>query len=278
MAADTSGTEGTTGTASAEHTEGIGRWLYVVARSLDHGVLEGLRGVAGEPVHAIENEDLVALVSPASLDEFGEEALHRNLEDLDWLAETARAHDDVVAAADRAAAAVVPLRLATVYLDDDRVRSLLAQRRADFAAALDLVAGRTEWGVKAYADPDELVAAAEPTAGSGGGAGTAYLLKRKAQLSARERAEQAAADHAGELHEALAALSVAARRHPPQDPKLSGRSGWMVLNGAYLVDDARGDEFARTVERLGADRAGVRLELTGPWPPYSFAGLEENAG
>ena len=42
--------------------------------------------------------DLTAAVGTVGLDEFGEEGLRRNLEDLDWLAATARAHDAVISA------------------------------------------------------------------------------------------------------------------------------------------------------------------------------------
>ncbi|TKG70480.1 GvpL/GvpF family gas vesicle protein [Prauserella endophytica] len=261
-----------------------GRWLYAIARELDTDALTGLRGVAGAPVHVVEDAGLVAVVSAVDLAEFGAEPLKRNLEDLDWLAATARAHDAVVTTVGGAAPAAVPLRLATVCLGDDRVRELLIRRRPDLESALALLTGRTEWGVKAYADPDALAAAdapAEPGGqggqGSKGGAGTAYLLRRKAQLSAREKAERNASAHADRLHRELAALATAARRHPPQDPKLSGRKGWNVLNGAYLVDDAKADELAAAVERLGGEVEGVRLELTGPWPAYSFAGVEQGA-
>ena len=46
----------------------------------------------------------------------------------------------------------VPFRLATVYFDDGRVRSLLRERADGLRAALACVTGRSEWGVKAYAD------------------------------------------------------------------------------------------------------------------------------
>jgi hypothetical protein len=51
----------------------------------------------------------------------------------------------------------------------------------------------------------------------------------------------------------------------------------MILNAAYLLDDERGDEFAAAVADLGREHPGVRLELTGPWPPYSFAGPPEGS-
>lgn len=47
----------------------------------------------------------------------------------------------------------------------------------------------------------------------------------------------------------------------------------MVLNGAYLVERGREPELRAAVDELAAELAGggVRLELTGPWPAFTFA-------
>ena len=50
----------------------------------------------------------------------------------------------------------------------------------------------------------------------------------------------------------------------------------MVLNGAYLVDSGRVAEFAVAAEAIVSGLDGFRLAVTGPWPPYSFAGGEES--
>ncbi|TMM16430.1 MAG: gas vesicle protein GvpFL, partial [Actinobacteria bacterium] len=105
--------------------------------------------------------------------------------------------------------------------------------------------------------------------------GTAYLRRRRAQLSAHERARNAAAMGAEAVHKALSTISEAARRHPPQDERLRGDPSWMILNGAYLVEDNRVDQFVETARALDDEHPGLRLELTGPWPPYSFATVEE---
>ena len=60
--------------------------------------IDGLHGVSGEPVRAVTTAGLTAAVGTVGLDEYGEEGLRRNLEDLDWLAANARAHDAVIAA------------------------------------------------------------------------------------------------------------------------------------------------------------------------------------
>ncbi|MEV6431644.1 GvpL/GvpF family gas vesicle protein [Nocardia sp. NPDC051463] len=263
-------------------TGGLGVWLYAVTSSRD-GVAElsELTGVAGEPVRTVVSDDLTAVVGSVPLAVFGEQPLHKHLEDLDWLEATARAHDAVVSALVRRGS-TVPLRLATVFRDDNRVRELLDERRADFDTALALVSGRTEWGVKAYGDRAALTTAvAEARAanqGSATGAGAAYLARRRAQLSAQETVERDAAERAEEIHTRLVRHAAAGRRQALTDPAVSGRRDWMVLNGTYLVDDDRTDDFTAAITALGAEFRGVRLELTGPWPPYSFAGVEQEPG
>ena len=241
-----------------------GVWLYAVTR--DGRDWAGLVGVADGPVRAIEADGLVALGSTVDLAAFGEAALKRNLEDLDWLAVTARAHDHVVRAA-ASAGVTVPLRLATVYLDDDRVRDMLAARGADFRAALNHLDGRAEWGVKGYVERPP----ARPETPAAATSGTDYLRRRRAQLSSQRDSHDQSSRQAEHIHGSLASLAVAARRHPLQDARLTGTSAPMVLNSAFLVDDGRLEEFRRLVAELGEQRPEIRLDLTGPWPPYSFS-------
>jgi len=261
-------------------TGGEGVWLYAVTDAAtvdDHraGMTDVTKmiGVAGEPLRLVGAGSLTAVVGSVPLAVFGEQPLHQNLEDLDWLDGVARTHDAVVSAVARRGP-TVPMRLATVFLDDERVRALLDERRADFESALTLVTDRTEWGVKGYGDRAALTAAvAETSTPDRGGTGTAYLLRRRAQLSAQDTIEQETAERVEKIHELLVREAAAGRRQPATDPALSRTSDWMVLNGSYLVDDDRAEAFAETVATLGERFPGVRLELTGPWPPYSFAGV-----
>ncbi|EFL13179.1 GvpL/GvpF family gas vesicle protein [Streptomyces sp. C] len=61
-------------------------------------------------------------------------------------------------------------------------------------------------------------------------------------------------------------------RHPAQTgPLAGGDTGENVLNDAYLVPDGEADAFRAAVRHAADDLPGVRVELTGPWAPYSFA-------
>ncbi|MBO3746919.1 GvpL/GvpF family gas vesicle protein [Streptosporangiaceae bacterium NEAU-GS5] len=243
----------------------VGTYLYAVAMERDSAATQGLTGVAGRAVQAIPHAGLVAYVSAVPLTEFGEEPLRQSLEDLDWLGETARAHHRVVAAV-AAKAPIAPVRLVTIYNDEAQVRTLLERRHEAFMEVLAQIADRQEWGVKVYVPPPDDRPAQESAAG--GGPGAAYLKKRQAGLHNREEAWRRAIARAELIHKTLESLAEASHLHRPQDPQLSGREDWMVLNGAYLVDEERGQEFGQVVERLRGE--GVDLELTGPWAPYSF--------
>ncbi|GAC01525.1 putative gas vesicle synthesis protein GvpL [Gordonia namibiensis NBRC 108229] len=252
-----------------------GVWLYAITwDSVDCEGLAGVTGVDGESVRSVSTAGLQAVVGSVSLDVFGEGPLQRNLEDLDWLAATARAHDRVVAAVLRCGP-TIPLRLATLYLDDARVRELLVERQDDLGAALKWVTGRSEWGVKAYGDAKLLAQpSAESDVASGRGTGTAYLLRRRAELAAQQDVERRAAEHAEAIHSALGEHAVDGRRQQVTDPVITGKRAWMIFNGTYLVADSLADEFASAVTELDSRHDGVSLELSGPWPPYSFTGLE----
>lgn len=252
-------------------------YVYGVTRGLDPAALGTPAGIGGARVRVVPADPagraagLQALVGDVDPDEFSARAVAEHREDLAWLGAIARAHHEVVATAG-ALAPVVPLALATVYLDDDRVAAAVAERAPTFAAALDRVTGRSEWGVKAYARPR-----ASPSARAPASSGRDYLRARRTALHASETAADDAARAGEELHADLAGWAVAARRHRPQDAALSGRDETMVLNGAYLVADGEDDALRAAVEAWSGDER-IAVELTGPWVPYSFTDPETVGG
>jgi hypothetical protein len=249
-----------------------GVWVYAVVRGeRAEDRVSGLRGVGAEPVRMVVCDELAAVVGTVSLDEFGRDALRRNLEDLDWVAQKARAHDAVISAVSQSGA-VIPVRMATVYLDDGRVRELLESRRQDFGATLSRLCGRAEVGVKVYADPARLLTPDAAHDDCGRPTGTAYLMRRRRQLAAHEEAYRAAAIEADRIHSTLMRHAVDGKRRPPPDRTLSGRDELTILNGTYLIDSDAVGMFRETVAALEMSTGRLSLETTGPWPPYSFAG------
>ncbi|MEU9115403.1 GvpL/GvpF family gas vesicle protein [Streptomyces sp. NPDC048483] len=265
-------------------TESI-TYAYGAARDAD-GLLEealpGLPGVADAPVHLVRAEhggEVVVAVSPVPAQDFQEDALKAHLEDLDWLESVARAHHRVIEAL-AARATVLPLRLATVYLDDDRVRSMLDARQEAFAERLSHLAAHEEWGVKIYVEKPaatesrpEPAAAPEPTPDLS--PGRAYLSHRRAQRHARDDTYRGAEEAAARVEAAARGHAVDRVQHRPQQGELARGPGENVLNDAYLVPCEHAESFRAGVLQATEGIDGVRVEVTGPWAPYSFAGPSE---
>jgi len=48
----------------------------------------------------------------------------------------------------------------------------------------------------------------------------------------------------------------------------------IVLSAAFLIEQELWKEFASKVEEQGSRATNLRLELTGPWPPYDFVQMQ----
>ena len=265
--------------ARAEAATGDGLWAYCVLRTGEPGV-DGLAGIDGGVVERVEARGLAALVSRVPLADFGAGPLRDNLNDLDWLERVARAHEAVLERV-LAETTIVPLRLCTIYESEDGVREMLEREHDSLARALDTLAGRQEWGVKVLADEERLTEEArsrsaeaaaleeELDARTGGGA---YMLRRRLERHVRDAADALASELAEQVHAQLQDWASDAVALAPQNPELSGHEGRMLMNGAYLVETERVDGLRALVSDLEERHRplGVRIELTGPWPPYNF--------
>ncbi|MFJ4341770.1 GvpL/GvpF family gas vesicle protein [Streptomyces sp. NPDC088915] len=255
---------------------------YVYAAAPDtrevRASLQDLRGVSGASVSLLSlptpGPDPVAfVVSRVAPDEFDERTLKARFEDLEWLEGVARAHHEVVQTVARHDT-VLPLRLATVYQNDDRARHALTAQRRVFAERIALLRGRSEFGVKLYVGPTGSAGPSEPRDGTAADAslspGKAYLRRRRAQHSAQEVRHRHAQEAAGRVEALASRFSTRRVRHPAQRGALAGPEE-NVLNDAYLVPHARAEEFRTALAAAVEGLDGVRVEVTGPWAPYSFA-------
>jgi hypothetical protein len=240
----------------------VGWYVYgVVAADADPASFAAAEGVGTGRVELVSTGGLAAIVGRVPLDEFGEEPLRRNLENRDWLEDTARAHDRVLAEA-LGRTPLVPLRFGTVYRSEDGVRGMLDERGAELSHAIERLRGRVELGVKAF------LVEPQHEEGSPPSGGREYLLRKQEARASASRVQAEALESVRAVHQHLASLADEARLNPPQPPELSGRRERMLLNGAYLVGSELQAAFATAVEEHRDER--LELVVTGPWPPYNF--------
>ncbi len=163
---------------------------------------------------------------------------------------------------------------------------LFTRSGVQFKLAFDRVADASEWGVKLYADMDvcramtEWAPAIAPLKAELAEAppSKAFLARKKLHDAIEREVRRWVTARAESLHDELTAgaREVASGR-PWQRPgkTCDGRTLMLIAEAAYLVEKQGEAQFRQTVMRLGETLAaeGVLLELTGPWPPYSFANL-----
>jgi hypothetical protein len=230
-------------------------------------------GIGGAGVCLVGNGRLAAIAGELSSDEYGPEIWQEHADDPQWLGVVAASHNEVLElVVDQTD--VLPMRLPGLYGDTAALESALEQQADEFEAAFAAVEGHVEWGVKVF-----LVGEVEADLPAGNTTGRDYLLRKAGEARRREEARDRRTSALLDVHEELAHLATHAVVNTPQDPALSGRTEPMLLNAAYLVARTARDTFLTHAQQLG-DRLwghGMSLEVTGPWPPYNFAGRPESA-
>ena len=281
LLSDRTPSEGVADAGACGSADDLGWYVYCVVGTTAVEVPRLLPGVAdGHDVRLVGKGELVAVASQVPLSEFDEHVLAERLNDAEWLDRTARAHQRVLDVI-RANTTVIPMRLCTIYRSEDSVVEMLARERQALADALVRLRGKTEWGVKMFAEPPVVErAATEANADLAGleaevaevSPGAAYLRRKQLEGMRADVTARLVDECVEEVHGRLSTLAVEARLNRLLAPEASGHSAPMVLNGAYLLEDAATDDFHACVAELAVrhERRGFALEATGPWPPYNF--------
>jgi len=235
-------------------------------------------GVDGASLTLVGEGDVAALAS--HVDASYAEGLDDRLANVAWLGPRATAHDAVLTwASDRGP--VVPLPLLSLFRSDEAVRRTLRERSVDLAAVLEYVAQGREYGVRVFRVDAELrdalagfspaIAQVESEVAAATSPGQAYLLGRKLDAARKDELQRVSRDIAALAFDRLAARSVAAVEESLPTPS-GEHAGVAILNASFLVAHETLDDFRAVVTQLVRDygERGVRIEFTGPWPPYHF--------
>jgi hypothetical protein len=229
--------------------------------------LPGTRGVRAVEVGA----GLFAIVADAPEARYSEAAVNARLSDLNWVSKVAVGHEAVVEHFIDAAA-VLPMKLFTMFADDDRMRAHISSERSRLLAMAKRVGGHHEWGVRVLLDGTKRIARTAGTTKRRTAAltGSDYLSRKKAARDASIELASRAHETVDDLYDRLARRAKLSRRRSAAE--LPAQGGSLLLDAAFLVSRTRTSSFrAAVVERARAlAPQGYAVTLTGPWPPYTF--------
>lgn len=263
-------------------------YVYAVMGGAEQGALPVSGIDPARPVTLLAVGDVQAAVSHVRHELFNEQAVRVGLDDSAWLAANVLAHQHVLDALLATGQPVIPMRFCTVYPDSDALAASLERHNGAFAAELQRLAGKQEWGLKMVVDIQLLqtaIGAGHPTlagvAGDGEierlrkqiagmSAGAAFLLKKKLVNLIAERAQSVAFGIADATYRALAdvALEAVTMDLPKDRPEVCLNAAFWLAVEAYQPFVARLEMLAQSFSGVG-----VRYELSGPWPAHHFLRL-----
>jgi hypothetical protein len=205
------------------------------------------------------------------LEAYSAHVINDSLKNLDWVSERALAHEAVVEFFARTGD-VVPMKLFTIFRDDDRARAHVGNAQA-LAGVFRRISGCSEWSVRLSCSPATIAQASLATARSSrrgsSQSGMSFLQRKKAQRDEAKKASHAAQVAVEDVFRRLGAVAKGSVRKPSDVPGSS-----LILDAAFLVPRARQRAFEREVGRLAktTSKGGCELVLSGPWPAYHFVG------
>jgi ethanolamine utilization microcompartment shell protein EutS len=173
-----------------------------------------------------------------------------------------QAHNSVVEAAVTEAITPVPLRFGQWVPDEQALIGRMAEKSADYRIMLDRFAGCLEFGLRLIEPAAEQKARdvhADP-----GTSGLAYMhaLRESSRLAEQQRQHGNAVR--ARVSEQLGDLVRAERVETEQTPHA-------VVTLSHLVARGDFDEYRDRARGLRSLFPAMRLLVSGPWPPYSFA-------
>jgi hypothetical protein len=246
-------------------------YVYCLVRSARRPALRDVpAGMSGSrDLRLLDAGDGVWLVTSSVPErKYGEAALQRGLQTLDWVGRRAMEHEAVVEHF-LLAPAVLPMQLFTLFTSDERAVAHVTRDRKRIARILARIERQVEWGLRLTWDEQRARETVErtharPTSGS------AFLARKRDLLDVQRVQLTDARAEADRLYRAMAREATDARRRTATEQAAPGSR--LLLDAAFLVPTRKAGAFRAALRRntKALGRSGLVVSLTGPWPPYNF--------
>src|SRR2546423_2284164 len=212
-------------------------------------------GLDDATVTVVNSGPVAAIVSRLPADTYNAAAVEEHSADVSWLSPRAMSHDRVLTWAQEHGG-VIPLPMFSLWASDASLAKSLSTQAKELQRVFERVKGADEFGLRVHRRDsvmlksiseldDELgqlgkeAKAAPP--------GQRYLLERKIAEQSKASVKAVSQRMAGEIFEGLRALSRDAISRPVLPKNEQVPDATMVLNGAFLVDPKRPDDFRAAV-------------------------------
>jgi hypothetical protein len=257
-----------------------GIYLYCLARlsRLPSLPLLGL-GVDGKNSLAVATyEDLAAVWSPVPVEDFSGPGAEERLRDLTWIGPRVIRHQEIVAAVMRHSP-VLPVRFGTIFASLANLEKVLQRHAGTITGCLEQFTGQEEWAVKGMVDRpgalEKLFAlhlGREADSLEALTPGKRYFAEQRLRAAGDRELSRWLKEVGPRLWADFRHYAAGIQERRLLSRETTGIGQDMVWNWALLIPSPAVSGFKARIQEVNAlyaDR-GLSLEVTGPWPPYSF--------
>ncbi len=257
-----------------------GLYLFCLARlsRLPTPPQEGQELDGQSPLEVASFQDLAAVWSPVPLEDFCGPTAEARMQDLVWIGPRVIRHQEVVAGVMRHSP-VLPARFGTIFASSANLTKVLQHHHDAIAEFLERHTDQAEWAVKGMLDRSgtqeklfSLKLAREAERLEALLPGKRYFEEQRLRAAGDLELQQWLQKVCREVWTDLRHCAAEARERRLLSREATGSDQDMVWNWAFLVPETAVPALKTRIRDVNAQYAdhGLRLECTGPWPPYSF--------
>ncbi|MBI4763684.1 MAG: GvpL/GvpF family gas vesicle protein [Deltaproteobacteria bacterium] len=244
-------------------------------------------GIDGEHPLLVEDIGMIAAVfSEVNLEDFTGPEAQARLEDLAWIGPRALCHEEVIMAV-MEHVPVLPVRFGTVFSSLEAMKEPLRRHRDTWSSFFRNTAGKKEWSIRAYVDRVQARSqimnwrlAEEKGQLESLSPGKRYFLEQKIKGAVEREVTSWLKGISEDILNIVQEVSLSFSERRLLSREVTGLDSEMFFHGAFLVPDHSVDVLQGLTGDWNShhEAQGLRLELSGPWPPYHFAPVLDMQG
>ncbi|MEI6696814.1 MAG: GvpL/GvpF family gas vesicle protein [Bacteroidota bacterium] len=230
-------------------------------------------------------DDFFVIAKYVSDSEYTEENFKKKISDVKWLEHNAREHLRVIRSV-MEYSDVIPFKFGTVFTTKARLKNFIIEYSASLFDNFLLISEKEEWAVKIYCDRKTLSEKIDEVSEEAAllekqimesSPGKAYLLNRKKTELIENEMNRLCKTYGQAYYEKFKNLCETTSLNNLLPKEFTGRDDNMILNANFLVNKNNVKDFRSLEESLKNKDGnfGFFIEVTGPWPPFSFISIKE---
>jgi hypothetical protein len=236
-----------------------------------------------DEILSIEIDGFYATIKYASENEFSEENIKKNISNVAWLDANVREHLKHISAIMQSVT-VIPFNFGTLYKSEDGLRQFIRNYAKEFEEGLQYLENKEEWAVKAVCDKKKVIGSIGSLSQNisdidqqikDSSPGKAYILGKKKNEIIEKEINSIYNSISKLIFNRLNGLCEEFSINVIVPDELREKDQDMILNVAFLIRKENIENFIQLSDKLITEyeNIGLTLDLTGPWPPYTFINI-----